>query len=177
MPSALASFEAALDDLDVPVTRTDPASFGADLEAAIAEPAVGIPLDDVFEDPPVSLDDAPVEVDPTPVALRAATTGVTGARLGIAEYGSVALSPADGAGELVSLFVDRHVAVVREADLVPDLGAALDEIGSDAAAARDGAVLATGPSATADMGALVRGAHGPGEVRVVVLRDGDGGGS
>jgi len=34
-------------------------------------------------------------------------------------------------------------------------------------------VLATGPSATADMGGLVHGAHGPKEVHVVLLRDGD----
>jgi L-lactate dehydrogenase complex protein LldG len=34
---------------------------------------------------------------------------------------------------------------------------------------RGSAVVATGPSATADMGALVRGAHGPKEVHVVIL--------
>jgi L-lactate dehydrogenase complex protein LldG len=35
------------------------------------------------------------------------------------------------------------------------------------------AIVATGPSATADMGALVKGAHGPKVVHVVVLDDTD----
>ncbi|TKX83368.1 hypothetical protein EXE43_24625, partial [Halorubrum sp. SS5] len=34
-------------------------------------------------------------------------------------------------------------------------------------------VFATGPSATADMGGLVHGAHGPKEVHVVLLREDD----
>jgi len=34
-------------------------------------------------------------------------------------------------------------------------------------------ILATGPSATADMGGLVRGAHGPKEVHVVLLSEKD----
>ena len=32
-------------------------------------------------------------------------------------------------------------------------------------------ILATGPSATADMGALVKGAHGPMEVHVLLVED------
>jgi L-lactate dehydrogenase complex protein LldG len=46
-----------------------------------------------------------------------------------------------------------------------DAFAALDEELQDM---RDSFILATGPSATADMGALVQGAHGPKEVEVII---------
>ncbi|PHQ46645.1 hypothetical protein DJ68_06205, partial [Halorubrum sp. C3] len=91
--------------------------------------------------------------------------------LGVAEYGSVALE-ADPAGtEPVSLFVDRHVVVLREADIVPDMPDAFDWLGPRARDESADVVFATGPSATADMGGLVHGAHGPKEVHVVLLRD------
>ncbi|MFB6362014.1 MAG: LUD domain-containing protein, partial [Halobacteriales archaeon] len=38
-------------------------------------------------------------------------------------------------------------------------------------AGRRSAVLTTGPSATADMGELVTGVHGPGDVHVVAVTD------
>ena len=166
----LSAFESSLDDLDVPVTRVSPGEFPCAVTDAVEGPAVGVELDDVGSD--VSLDGTPVDVDPTPAALREATTGVTGARLGVADYGSVVLALTDRASELVSLFVERHVVVLREGDVVPDMDAAVDALDEEFSRTRGSAVLATGPSATADMGALVKGAHGPREVRVVVLTEG-----
>ena len=101
-------------------------------------------------------------------ATADARTGVTAAALGVADYGSVVLRSDREGTEPVSLYVDRHVAVVRASDVVPDMPAAFERLGP---LLRDGAsaVLATGPSATADMGALVKGAHGPKTVHVVVL--------
>jgi len=69
----------------------------------------------------------------------------------------------------VSLFVDRHVAVLDEADVVPNMEAAFERFGAEIPDTYGDAIIATGPSATADMGALVKGAHGPSEVRVVVV--------
>jgi len=136
--------------------------------AAIADltegPAVGAPL-------PWNGVDLPENVprDPTPADLDAAVTGVTGARLAVADYGSVFLpGTADGA-EPVSLFVDRHVFVLRERDVVPDMTAAFDRLGDRFREERTSGILATGPSATADMGALVQGAHGPKTVYGVVV--------
>jgi L-lactate dehydrogenase complex protein LldG len=115
----------------------------------------------------VSLPDS-VQVDPTPADLRAATTGVTAATLAVADYGSILLESDPEGTEAVSLFPDRHVAVLDSRDVVPDMRTAFAELGPKL---REGAsgVLATGPSATADMGELVRGAHGPETVEVVVL--------
>lgn len=158
-------FETALGDLDVPVTHTESTAFDETLERVVREPAVGTEL----PFPSVSLPDW-VDDRPTPAALEAATTGVTAASLGIADYGSVVLPARADGSEQVSLFADLHVAVLRRSDLVADMPTAIDRLGPHL---REGgsAIVATGPSATADMGALVTGAHGPKDVHVVVLED------
>ncbi|WP_265110406.1 LutC/YkgG family protein [Halosolutus halophilus] len=156
-------FEAALADLDVTVTYTDPAGFDRTLERIAREPAVGTSLP--FSS--VSLPDW-VNGEPTPRSLDSAVTGITAASIGIADYGSVVLPATPAGAEQVSLFPDLHVAVLREADIVANMPTAIARLGPEL---RDGgsAIIATGPSATADMGSLVRGAHGPKDVHVVVL--------
>ncbi|SFB71784.1 L-lactate dehydrogenase complex protein LldG [Halobiforma haloterrestris] len=165
MTTTVERFETALEDLEVPVRRTTPAAFDETLGRVANEPVVGTPLP--FEG--VSLP-AWVDDEPTPGALESATTGVTAASLGVADYGSVVLPSTPEGSEPVSLFPERHVAVLRERDLVADMPTAIERLGPEL---RDGgsAVIATGPSATADMGALVKGAHGPKEVRVVLITD------
>jgi len=172
MATALSTFESSLDDLGVSVTRTTSGAFADDLAETIEQPAVGVPLEQPFDDLDLSLDDASIDVDPTPAALREATTGVTPAQLGVADYGSLALTLTDRGSELVSLFVERHVAVVRAADVVADMDAAVDELHERFNDEGGSAILATGPSATADMGALVKGAHGPKDVHVIVVEEG-----
>jgi len=163
------SLSAALSRLDVPCERTTPDEFAATVTAHVTDPAVGVPLDGLD----VSLSETPVAVDPTPAALEAARTGVTPSSFAIADYGSVVLPSTDSGLELVSLFTDRHVVVVEEADVVPDMDTAFERFGEAFRADAGSAIIATGPSATADMGALVRGAHGPSEVHVLILEDDD----
>jgi len=110
-------------------------------------------------------------VDPTPAALRDATTGVTEATLGVGDYGSLVLSMTGRASELVSLFVNRHVVVVRAADVLPDMDATIQSLHERFNRAGGSAIVATGPSATADMGELVKGAHGPKTVHVIVVEE------
>jgi L-lactate dehydrogenase complex protein LldG len=166
MPAALADLASSLDRLDVGWTRTTTEAFSDALSAAIRLPAVGSPL--LFDG--ISLPDE-VTCDPTPAELDAATTGVTAAALGVAEYGSVVVRATPQGDEPVSLYPDRHVAVLRESDLVSGMDEAFAWFGETIRADRGSFVVATGPSATADMGALVRGAHGPSETHVVVLTD------
>ena len=167
------TFKRRLDSLGVTVTEGSESDCGALVDEAAGDPAVGVALADRGADPdagPIALPDR-VTTDPTTAELRAAHTGVTDASLGVAEYGSVAVE-ADAAGsEPVSLFVDRHVVVLREGDLVPDMPDAFDWLGPRARDESVDVVFATGPSATADMGGLVHGAHGPKEVHVVLLRE------
>lgn len=165
MSEALAAdFEDALDGLGVTATRTAPDGFEGALAAAIDPPAVGAPLP--FEE--LSLPEE-ITTHPTPEELRAATTGVTAARLGIAAYGSLAIQSRPGGDEPISLYPERHVAVLRAADLVPDVATALDRLDEEFSRGLDSAVLTTGVSATGDMGAIVEGVHGPLEAHVIVV--------
>jgi L-lactate dehydrogenase complex protein LldG len=160
------TFTASLDRLDVAWTRVPPDDLAGTLREVVREPAIGARLP--FEG--VSLPDW-VTLDPTAGAVEAAATGVSPATLAVADYGSVVLpATADGA-EPVSLFPELHVPVVRASDVVAGMPEAFGQLGPQLRADRDSVVFATGPSATADMGALVRGAHGPREVHVVILAD------
>ncbi|SFR65549.1 LUD domain-containing protein [Halogeometricum limi] len=169
--SALTQFEAALDELGASATHVERDAFGDHVEELLDPPAVGVTLEETLGDDALSLDGTSVSVDPTPVELREATTGVTAATLGIADYGSVVLTPTTRGSELVSLFVDRHVVVVRASDVVDDMKTAVDTLAVEFRETGGSAIVATGPSATADMGELVQGAHGPREVHVVVVED------
>ncbi|WP_345779384.1 LUD domain-containing protein [Natrinema sp. SYSU A 869] len=139
-------FEVSLADLDVPVTHSDSDGLESTLESIVSEPVIGTSLP--FEE--ASLPDW-IDDSPTPATLEAASTSVTAASLGIAEYGSVVLPAKPDGSEQVSLFPDLHVPILRESDLVSDMPTAINRLGP---ALRDGgsAIVATGPSATADMG-------------------------
>jgi len=102
---------------------------------------------------------------------EAAAGGISPAAFAVADCGS--LAPRTGPGEPVSLSPGTHVAVLRTGAgaVEPDMPAAMARFGPLARAEDAGVVLATGPSATADMGALVIGAHGPRAVEAVVVRD------
>ncbi|RQH03570.1 lactate utilization protein C [Natrarchaeobius oligotrophus] len=179
MTGTLERFEDAVRGATASTHRATPETIGSVLSELLVEPAVGAPPP--FDD--VSLADLPVSVatEPTRQQLLEASTGVTGAILGIASYGSVVLRSTADVDELVSLFPDRHVVLVRDRDVVDDMAAAFDDLVPLIADERADAIVATGPSATADMGALVYGVHGPTEVHVVVVRtdshaaDGTGG--
>lgn len=170
---ALRAFESRLAELDVSVTTVEPASFQERVDETVEQPAVGVRLADTLGNDGLSLSETSVSVDPTPVELREATTGITSATCGVSDYGSLVLRMTDTASELVSLFVEQHVVVLREREVVEEMETALDDLAADFAETRGSAVIATGPSATADMGALVRGAHGPREVHVLLLAEGE----
>ena len=165
MTTVVAAFQEALDDVGVTWTTTSPADFGADLTAAVEQPAVGSLLP--FED--LSLADANVTLDPTPTDLRAAQTGVTAAEFAIADYGSIVVRSWAGHEEAASLWPERHVAILAAEDIVPDMTAAFERLGESVRTGQGDFVIATGPSATADMGELVYGAHGPREVHILMV--------
>lgn len=167
METQLETFETNLGRVRTAVTRTSPAAFQDALADVIDEPAIGAPLP--FAD--VTLEGLDIDLEPTPDQLREAACGVTAAALGVADYGTVVLESTPDGAELAGLFPDRHVIVVREQDLVPDMASAFERLGERVRDGHDDAVLATGPSATADMGELVYGVHGPRETHAVIVED------
>ncbi|MFC7020315.1 MULTISPECIES: LUD domain-containing protein [Haloarcula] len=153
--------------VDAVVTPTTVDEFAGTLEDVVTEPAVGTPLP--FEG--VTYDGTAVDGAPTGAALAEAATGVTAAAAAIADYGSVVLQETGAGEELLGLYPDRHVVVVAASDVVPDMPAAFEALDGQFDAGRRDAILATGPSATADMGAVVKGVHGPREVQILLLED------
>lgn len=164
----VATFEESLERLEVGWTHTDADGFAETLRTVCADPTVGTPLP--WDD--VALPDW-VDTDPTAADVRAAATGVSHAGIGIADYGSVVLPATTDGTEPVSLYPETHVPVLRRSDLVDGMPEAFSWLAENVTAEGGSAIVATGPSATADMGALVKGAHGPKAVHVVVLDDTD----
>lgn len=120
-------------------------------------------------------------IAPTPInaadpaaTFGPAAVGISGASLGIAETGSYLI--VDGLEDrLVRMLAYRHIVVLSVERLVPSLdeaGAWLRDrfLGADGALAGRYASFITGPSRTADIEmSLSVGAHGPAEVRIVLL--------
>ena len=153
--------------------RTTPDAFAETIADLVVDPAVGAPL----VSPAITLDGTTVDTDPSVEALDAAETGVIQAGTGVASYGTITVESRPAGDELVSLYPPRHVVVVDADDIVSDLSAGFDRFETAIDDARNnettGAsrVLTTGPSATADMGGLVEGVHGPKEVHIVIVEE------
>ena len=165
MTTSLERFERRATDAGCSVHRVPAAEVGATLADLLDPPAVGAPLPFAGVSLPESVD-----VDPTASTLESAGTGVIPARFGIADYGSVAVASTPAGDEHASLWPGHHVAVLAASDVVDDMAAGVERAGEIARAGGD-VVFATGPSATADMGELVVGAHGPRRASVVVVED------
>lgn len=165
--SAVAAFADTVATLPVALERCSTDTFGDAIGPLLAGPAVGVPLR--YDD--VSLNGLPVTLNPTSVELDDAEIGVTPVELAIGDYGSVVIGDRGDGAEPISLFVDTHIAVLRSSDIHETMGDAIETIGEHVREGLTSAVIATGPSATADMGSLVYGAHGPQDVHIILLED------
>lgn len=168
MSSSLTStFEQGLERHTATWAYTTIDKFDAALRTQLEEPAIGTPLP--IEG--ISLENHPISTSPTPRELEAARTGVTAVEFAIAEYGSVVVTSGTEGTEQVSLYPETHIAVLRESDILDGMPEAFERLAGNVSEGLTSAVLATGPSATADMGELVYGAHGPRNVHVLILTD------
>lgn len=153
----------------------DPAAIAAAVGEACAALGIGaavVPPDLPAAWTPAGLrrvaDDPPLD----PAALSAADGVLTGAALGIADTGTIALDagPAQGRRAL-TLVPDTHVCVVRASQLAGGVPEALERLAGAARAGRP-ITLVSGPSATSDIGfERVVGVHGPRTLHVVLVRD------
>lgn len=92
--------------------------------------------------------------------------GITAATGAIAETGTLILSDGNTSSRLGALAPWLHVAVLRRAQIFPDITAAVAALPAD-----PNVIWVTGPSKTADVeGILIEGVHGPG-VQVALLVD------
>ena len=96
--------------------------------------------------------------------------GVTEAFAGVARTGSVCVDVNYQRTGTVSLLTPLHIVVLAAENIVPQPRDMFRrDILNGAGLTRD-FVFITGPSATADMGPLVRGVHGPHRLHVIVVR-------
>ncbi len=93
--------------------------------------------------------------------------GVTSAKCGLADTGSILEADGDGNPLHASLLPEIHLAVLKSSDIFQSLESAIHLTGNT-----ESAVFITGPSATGDIESThTIGVHGPGEVHVFILRD------
>ena len=107
-------------------------------------------------------------------ALEPAPVCISGADAGIAESGTLVLRSGSGRGRLASLSAPVHIAVLRRAQIVRGLGAALallrEQHGHDMFVDSSNLTLISGPSRTGDIElTLTLGVHGPREIHVVLI--------
>jgi L-lactate dehydrogenase complex protein LldG len=103
--------------------------------------------------------------NPTDEQLSSAHGGITEAFAAVARTGSLCVR-LHGMTAAASLLAPLHVALLRAENIV---ARPRDLFASGAAGLANDFVFITGPSATADMGPLVRGVHGPHRLHVIVL--------
>jgi L-lactate dehydrogenase complex protein LldG len=114
--------------------------------------------------------DSRVKSNPTAEELVNSPAGVTEAFAAVARTGSVCVNVGYQRTGMASLLAPLHIAVVAADTIVPqprDLFR--DDVLGGKGLSRS-FVFITGPSATADMGPLVRGVHGPHRLHIIVLR-------
>ena len=106
--------------------------------------------------------------NPSDEQLPVADVGVTDALAGVASTGSVCIAMGPSLTATASLLMPLHI-VILSADRIVERPRDLFDPGClSGEGLRRNLVFVTGPSATADMGPLVRGVHGPHRLQILV---------
>lgn len=99
--------------------------------------------------------------------------GVTGVDSALAATGSLVVSSGQGKFRTTSLLPDKHIALVKSEQLLPDLETWVStQKDTDYAAFKvsSNTTIISGPSKTADIAQeLVKGAHGPRQVHIILI--------
>ncbi len=114
--------------------------------------------------------DSRVRAEPTAEEMVNSPAGVTEAFAAVARTGSVCVDVGYQRTGMASLLAPLHIAVVAAETIVPQPRDLFREDVLGGKGLTRNFVFITGPSATADMGPLVRGVHGPHRMHIIVLR-------
>jgi L-lactate dehydrogenase complex protein LldG len=117
-----------------------------------------------------SLADLPgVLAAPTDDQISKAEVGICGAFAGIASSGSVCVAMGPRLVTMTSLLMPFHIVLLSASRIVARPRDLFDPLCFNGEGLQRNLVFVTGPSATADMGPLVRGVHGPHRLRILLL--------
>lgn len=154
-------------DYKATVERVDAGGLAAAIAAALGGARVAVPPG-LPPEWTAALDVAPVVDSPalSTTELDAVDAVLTGCVVGVAETGTVVLQSGPLCGRrALTLIPDVHVCVVRAADVVDDVPAALARLRPDRPL-----TWVSGPSATSDIELdRVEGVHGPRTLHVLVV--------
>lgn len=106
---------------------------------------------------------------PDAEALASAEVGITDAFAGVARTGSVCVSINTDLSCYISLLPRRHIVVLESRYIFPRPRDIFEQHILKKYTEETGWIFISGPSATADMGELVRGVHGPDELHIILL--------
>jgi len=178
-PDRLARFRAMLEAVHGEVIEVTSATWTERLRTLLAErgvttamaaPDLGLDAAWAGRGPEVVAYDRPVEAMKDRL-VHDIQAGITRARAGIAETGTLVLWPDAAEPRLLSLLPPLHVALLRLGTLADNLSALMAEQ-NWAAGLPTNLLLISGPSKTADIEqTLAYGVHGPKELVVLVLTD------
>lgn len=115
-----------------------------------------------------------VIAEPTDEQLSVASVGVSDAFAGVASSGSVCIAMGPPLTAAASLLMPLHIVILAANRIVERPRDLFDAEQFGGEGLRRNLVFITGPSATADMGPLVRGVHGPHRLQILVVRNADG---
>jgi len=115
-----------------------------------------------------------VILEPSDEQLSTAGVGVSDAFAGVASSGSVCIAMGPPLVATASLLMPLHIVLLPANRIVARPRDVFDPACLGGEGLRRNLVFITGPSATADMGPLVRGVHGPHHLQILLLRDSDG---
>lgn len=110
-----------------------------------------------------------VKINPTDQELSTAVYGITDSFAGIAETGSVCITNDDSMSGSYSLFTNTHIAILDSKNIVARPRDIFQKDTYKNISMNEDFIFVSGSSATADMGPLVRGVHGPGKLYVIIL--------
>lgn len=102
-----------------------------------------------------------------------APIGITGVDVALAGTSSLVVSSGQGKYRTASLLPDKHIALVKTSQIMPDFEswiASQKESGMDAFKQSSNTTIISGPSKTADIAQeLIKGAHGPRQVHIILI--------
>jgi L-lactate dehydrogenase complex protein LldG len=110
-----------------------------------------------------------VVTDRSKSELAACDVGITDAFAAVARTGSVCVTVDHAYSGAISLLARLHIAILAAETIVERPAEIFDPNRFGGKGLTRNFVFITGPSATADMGPLVRGVHGPHKLHVIIL--------
>lgn len=110
-----------------------------------------------------------IVTEPDTGELATAEVGITDAFAGVARTGSVCIVINPGFSSYISLLPRKHIVILESRNIVARPRDVFENYILKSSLDESGWIFISGPSATADMGELVRGVHGPDKLHIILL--------